>query len=108
MQTEAQKMYTVNSDWVTKFEAMQILGIGRTQLLNDISVLESLEIEGFDYERWTDKGFAFRSMTCLIEFRKLCKSKGRRLAIQQISQHMEEYWNEQSGYGSSTSSEAER
>ncbi len=84
-------------DWVSKFEAQCILGIREAQLRNDTAILLDLNTPGFDYIRYSDKGYGKKSMLALIEFRKLSAEKGRTRAIQEINQHMEAFWHEYQG-----------
>ncbi|NEQ29161.1 MAG: hypothetical protein F6K28_61550, partial [Microcoleus sp. SIO2G3] len=50
------------ADWISKWEAQQILGIRQTQLRNDTALLRELETPGFDYIPYCDKGYGRKSM----------------------------------------------
>ena len=88
------KLYEINKDWVTKKEAMEILGIGNSLLRKYTSWLcDLLDQRDFDYMKYQDRGYSRRSMECLVEFRKLADKKGRVRAIQEIHDRIKEIRN---------------
>lgn len=92
--TATQRLFDITSDWVCRFEAQQILGIREAQLRKNTALMLELEIPGFDYIPYSDRGYKRESMECLAEFQKLVNDKGRIRAILEIYSHMEIYWDE--------------
>ena len=88
------KRFEIRFDWVDKQKAQRILGIKEAQLRNDTAILLELQTPGFDYIPYSDKGYTKQSMTVLVEFRRIVEERGRRRAIAEINQHMENFRNE--------------
>jgi len=88
-------MRTVTTDdiqtWVPRSLARKLLGISDTQLRRDQTVLLELEVLGFDYKPY-DEGFTADAFVVLRQFRELVRQKGRRHAIRDINQKMEQYY----------------
>lgn len=78
-------------NWIARSQVREFLNLSDAQLRRDQTVLLSLETPGFDYEPY-DEGFSRDSLLVLLQFRQLIQCKGRRRAIAEINQTMEQYY----------------
>ncbi|MBD1887949.1 hypothetical protein [Coleofasciculus sp. FACHB-SPT9] len=87
-------MRTVNADqtWITRSQAKKLLDISDAQLRRDQRVLLELGVKGFDYQPY-EEGFTLEAFNVLNEFRELVREKGRKRAISEINQKMEQIYD---------------
>lgn len=90
-------------NWLARSQVRELLNLSDAQLRRDQAVLLVLDVPGFDYQPY-DEGFSRDSILALWHFRQLISTKGRRRAIAEITQTMENYFNERSRQESSRAS----
>ena len=78
-------------NWIARSQVREFLNLSDAQLRRDQAVLLTLKTPGFDYKPY-EEGFSRDSLITLWQFRQLIQCKGRRRAIAEINQTMEQYY----------------